>query len=52
MYVCTVHHVPKCMSCHKAIVVITVRAHRFHDCIYITPTLLLREIVWRESLII
>ena len=31
----TVHHVPKCMSCHKAIVVITGRAHCFHDCIYI-----------------
>ena len=27
-------HVPKCMSCHKAIVVITGRAHCFHDCIY------------------
>ena len=37
---CTVmnsHHVPKCMNCHKAIVVITERAHCFHDCIYITP---------------
>ena len=33
----TVHHVPKCMSCHKAIVVITGRAHCFHDWIYITP---------------
>ena len=31
----TVHHVPKCMSCHKAIVVITGRAHSFHDYIYI-----------------
>ena len=29
----TVHQVPKCMSCHKAIVVITGRAHCFHDCI-------------------
>ena len=38
---CTVHHVPKCMSCHKAIVVITGRAHCFHDCIYITLILLL-----------
>ena len=36
-----VHHVPKCMSCHKAIVVITGRAHCFHDCIYITLILLL-----------
>ena len=31
----TVHHVPKCISCHKAIVVITGRTHCFHDCIYI-----------------
>ena len=31
----TVHHVPKCMSCHKAIVVITGRAHCFHDYIII-----------------
>ena len=35
------HHVPKCMSCHRAIVVITGRAHCFHDCTYITPILLL-----------
>ena len=27
----TVHHVPRCMSCHKAIVVLTGRAHCFHD---------------------
>ena len=27
----TVHHIPKCMSCHKGIVVITGRAHCFHD---------------------
>ena len=32
----TVHHVPKCVTCHKAIVVITGRAHCFHDYIYIT----------------
>ena len=32
----TVHHVPKCMSCHKAIVVITGRVHYFTiTCIYI-----------------
>ena len=37
----TVHHVPKCMSCHKGIVVITERAHCFHDYIYIKPVLLL-----------
>ena len=31
----TVHHVPKCMSCHKAIVVVTTKVHCFHDCMYI-----------------
>ena len=37
MYGCNiVHHVPKCMSCHKAILVITGRAHCFHDCIHNT----------------
>ena len=36
-----VHHVPKYMSCHKAIVMITRRAHSFHDKIYITLILLL-----------
>ena len=30
-----VHHVSKCMSCHKYIVVITGRVHCFHDCTYI-----------------
>ena len=30
-----VHHVPQCMSCHKAIVVITGRAHCFCDSTYI-----------------
>ena len=34
MYDVTVHHVPKCMSCRKAIVVITGRAHCFHDYIH------------------
>ena len=45
---CTLaHHVPKCISCHKAIgydqisVVITGRAHCFHDYMYIMPILLL-----------
>ena len=37
-----VHHVPKCMSCHKAIVVITGRAHCFHDYIYIYIYILIR----------
>ena len=40
----TVHPVPKCMSCHKAIVVITGRAHCFHDCIYIMLNLLLWDL--------
>ena len=40
----TVHHVPKCMSCHNAIVVITGRAHCFHDYIYITLILLLWDL--------
>ena len=31
----TVHHVPKCMSCHKAILVITGRTHCLHDYTYI-----------------
>ena len=34
----TVHRVPKCMSCYKAIVVITGRAHCFRDYIYIYYT--------------
>ena len=37
----TTTHVPKCMSCHKAIVVITGSAHCFHDYIYIMLILLL-----------
>ena len=32
------HHVPKCMSYHKAIGVITSRANYFHDCIHIYIT--------------
>ena len=35
IYIVTVHHVPKSMSCHKAIAVITARVHCFRDCIYI-----------------
>ena len=40
----TVHHVPKCMSWHKPILVITGRTHCFHDCIYITLILLLWDL--------
>ena len=36
----SINHLPKCMSCHKAIVVITGRAHCFHDYIYIMLILL------------
>ena len=36
------HHVPKCMSSHKAIVVITGRAHCFRGNIYIILILLIR----------
>ena len=36
-----VYYVPKCMICHKAIVVITGSALCFHDYIYITPVLFL-----------
>ena len=53
MYGCNIsHHVPKCISYHKAIVVIIERAHCFHDCIYITPVLLLWDLstVCRGSL--
>ena len=39
-----IHHLPKCKSCHKAIVVITGRAHCFHDNIYITLILLLWDL--------
>ena len=39
-----VHHVSKCMSCHKATVVITWSANCFHDCIYITIILLLWDL--------
>ena len=51
------HDVPKSVSCHKAIVVITGRAHCFHDCIYITTILLLWDLstlcaVCRGSLIL
>ena len=31
----TVHHVPKCMSCHKAILAITGRTQCLHDYTYI-----------------
>ena len=35
---------PKCMSCHKAIVLITGRTHCFHDNIYITLILPLLDL--------
>ena len=42
--VINVHHVPKCMSCHKAIVVITRMPYCFHNYIYTTPILLLWDL--------
>ena len=44
VYIYAVYHVPKCMSCHKAIVVINGRVHSFHDCIYTMPVLLLWDL--------
>ena len=44
----TVHHVPKCMSCHKAIVVIAGRVHCFmitYICIYIYIYIYILEII-------
>ena len=38
------HHLPKCMSCHKATAETTGREHCFHDCIYITLILLLWDL--------
>ena len=35
------NHVPKCMSCHKPIVMITGRAHSFYDYMFIMSILLL-----------
>ena len=51
VYVC-VHHAPKCMSCHKAIVVITGRPHCFHENIYITLILLffMKTYILRSSI--
>ena len=40
----TIHHVPKFLRCHKAIVLITRRVHCFHDYIYITRILLLWDL--------
>ena len=46
----TIDHLPKCMSCHKAIAVITGTAHCFHDCKYITPILFLSR-TWRPLIL-
>ena len=54
------HHVSECMSSHKELVLITRRAHCFHDWIYITPILLLWDLsnvcvvdqIWSQSLIL
>ena len=39
-YINYIHHVPTCLNCHKAILVITRQAHYFHDCICVMPILL------------
>ena len=44
-----VYHVPKCMNCHKAVVVLTGRAHCFHDNIYVMLNLLLRDLAFCVS---
>lgn len=41
---CDLRRVPRCMSCHKAIAVITRRTHHFHTYIYITPILLVWDL--------
>ena len=38
------HHVPKCLSCHKAILVMTGRTNCFHDYICVMPILLLQDL--------
>ena len=44
VYYLSIHHVPKCMSCHKVIVVIVGSANDFHGCIFITLILLLWDL--------
>ena len=41
-----IHHVPKCLSCHKAILVMIGRTHCFHcfhDYICVIPILLVQD---------
>ena len=40
-WLCGIYHVPKCMSCQEATLVVTRKAHSFNDCIYISLILLL-----------
>ena len=40
-----VHHLQKCMSCHKAIVLITRRKPCFHDYIYTIPISVLQDLI-------
>ena len=44
-WLCDVHNMPKCMSCHETILVITRTAHSSNDCMYIRLILL----VWDFS---
>ena len=43
-----VHHLPKCTSCHEAILVITRRAYYSNDCIYIRVILVVLDF-WNLS---
>ena len=46
----TIHHVPKCMSGHKAIAVTIGREHSFHDYIYIMLILYLAFVRFEHTL--
>ena len=39
-----IHDMPKCLSCYKAILLMTIRAHCFHDYICVMSILLLRDL--------
>ena len=46
------HHVPRCLSCYKAILVMSWRTHSFHDYICAMPILLLQDLrnlyIWKR----
>ena len=45
-----IHHVPKDMSCNKAIVAITGRLHCFRDCIYIYIYVYIHDMIFLYNL--